>query len=102
MYMVLSWSVISGEPPSDIEQEINAAIDAHQFVNVFEVFDTHIIANVDKSATSDELILLANELNSIASGRFTFIMYMVPKGNFARFSSDLDSSADTLDDIARF
>ena len=102
MYMVLSWSAIVDEPAGDIEHVVNEAIEAHRFVNVLEVFDTHVVANVEKSATSDELILLANALNAIAAGRFTFIMYMVPKGNFALFSSDLHAIGNELDDIARF
>ena len=100
--MVLTWTVAEDQSPDDVMESVQDAIGAHNFVNVFEVFGTHVISNVALNHTSDELLLLANELNAIASGRFTFVMYLVPKGNFALFSSDLEASAKTLDAIARF
>ena len=100
--MVLSWTVSGSRSTDTVATDITNAVAAHRFVNRFQVFANHLIANVDRGYTSDELILLASDLNALATGRFTFAMYLVPKGNFAWFSSDLASKADTFDAIARY
>ncbi|MEX2153971.1 MAG: hypothetical protein WD825_11580 [Gemmatimonadaceae bacterium] len=103
MYMVLAWTVAAGQDSAQVTADIQNAIAAREFMNPFGVFENHIIANVDRNYTAtDELAALAQSLNDTAAGRFTFAMYLVPKGNFPWFSTDLDPESDTFDAIASY
>jgi len=100
---VLAWTVASGQASDQVTADIQNAIGDGEFVNAFDVFENHIIANIDRGYTAtDEIADLARLLNQTAAGRFTFAMYLVPKGNFAWFSSDLDPQSDTFDTIASY
>ena len=103
MYMVLVWRTAVGQSEAAVSAEIRNAVGAREFTNRMEVFGHHLIANVHRNYNNgDALVLLANELNARATGRFSFVMYLVPKGNIAWFSSDLSSREAEFDNVADY
>ena len=100
MYLVLTWSPAPSQSAATVKADIAAIVAGHAFVNRYDAFDGHLVANVAPGATRDAIVALSADLNLLAPGRFSYVAYYVPKGHFAWHSSDL--SRQQLDAIATF
>jgi hypothetical protein len=90
MYLVLSWFPFANTDPDQARSAIQREFNAIPFVNAYEMFPSHVIANVDRRRSRQDILDLARRLNSIAPGRFSFSLYYVPQGHYVAVSPDLD------------
>ncbi len=89
MYIALTWRPAAGADPAQVKSEIRQEVRNHGFINLREVFDRHLLANVERGGGSGDAFDLEESLRQKAPGRFTFTLYYVPRGYVILHSDNL-------------
>jgi hypothetical protein len=97
MYLALSWSPLAGVDPQAVAESIAMEFGSIPFVNSYDPFDGHLLANIDNSRDRQDVVDFAKRLDTIAPKRFRYLLYYIPRGNYIACSSGIDGArCDTI------
>lgn len=102
MYFVLNWTTQDGVDPDEVLEDIREAIDEKRFVNVTELTDDCLAANVRQGGGRGvgDVFDLEEELREVSPQRFVFLLTYAARGNLILHSGDFDD--DALEEIADY